>query len=137
MSTKTTKPVTRLHGETATAKGYIVGFILSVALTLAAYLLVVRHVDSNHQSISHQNITIAVIIFAFIQLFVQLVFFLHLSREPKPQLNVKALWFTVLIVAILVIGTLWIMTNLDYAHQELMTPEETKTFIQDEEAIYN
>ena len=40
--------------------------------------------------------------------------------------------FTTLIVAILVFGSLWIMSNLDY---HMMSPEDTDAYIQDKEAI--
>jgi cytochrome o ubiquinol oxidase operon protein cyoD len=48
------------------------------------------------------------------QIGVHLVFFLHLSAGPDNTNNVLALAFGVLIVALVVIGSLWIMANLDH-----------------------
>jgi cytochrome o ubiquinol oxidase operon protein cyoD len=93
---------------------YSVGFVLSIVLTAAAFLLVHIHVAHHHQSPSDSFIMAALPLLAVIQLFVQLIFFLHLSRESKPRWNALALSFAVTVVVILVIGSLWIMSNLNY-----------------------
>lgn len=93
------------HG---TYKSYIIGFILSILLTILPYLIVVNHL------LVHNYIIISVVILGVMQLLVQLIFFLHLSSESKPRWNLLAFLFTVLVVAILVIGAIWIMNNLDY-----------------------
>jgi cytochrome o ubiquinol oxidase operon protein cyoD len=72
------------------------------------YTIVVHHLLPLNLTI------IAVVILAVMQLLVQLVFFLHLGGESKPRWNLMAFMFTLLVVAILVAGTLWIMYNLDY-----------------------
>jgi cytochrome o ubiquinol oxidase subunit IV len=46
------------------------------------------------------------------------VFFLHITSGPDSTNNVLALAFGVLIVALVMVGSLWIMTNLD----QNMTP---------------
>jgi cytochrome o ubiquinol oxidase operon protein cyoD len=87
---------------------YVAGFILSIALTVGAYLLVVNHILAS-------SMTLPVIIgLALVQFWVQLIFFLHLGRESKPRWKVLVFLFTGLIVVILVFGTLWIMKNLNY-----------------------
>ena len=99
------------HGSVAT---YTIGFTLSLGLTLAAYILVTQHVRSGHTAYSHDNLTIAVMVFAILQLFVQLLFFLHLGSEAKPKWNVVTFLFMLLVVLIVGIGSIWIMHNLDY-----------------------
>jgi cytochrome o ubiquinol oxidase operon protein cyoD len=98
------------HAEAghSTLKSYIIGFILSIALTLIPYAIVVHHM------LTGDALVIAVILLAVAQLFVQLVFFLHLSAAPEQRWNLLTFAFTVLILAILVIGSLWIMWNLNY-----------------------
>lgn len=96
-----------------TYRSYITGFLLSIVITLAAFYIV------GYEVFSTANTYIAVAILAVIQLYVQLVFFLHLSTHSKARWNLVSFAFTVIIVAILVIGTLWIMYNL-YANMMLV-----------------
>jgi cytochrome o ubiquinol oxidase subunit IV len=44
---------------------------------------------------------------------VHLVFFLHIGTDPDHTNNVLALAFGVLIVALVVIGSIWIMDHLN------------------------
>lgn len=90
---------------------YVTGFGLSLLLTLAAYLVVVKDVVA-------MRLVLPIIVgLAIVQLFVQLLFFLHLGREPKPRWNLMAFLFMVLVVVIVVAGSLWIMQNLNYHMQ--------------------
>lgn len=59
-------------------------------------------------------LTFTLIGFAISQLLVQLIFFLHLGRESKPRWNILVFLFAALVVLIVVVGSLWIMNNLDY-----------------------
>lgn len=87
---------------------YIVGFVLSLMLTLTAYFSVVNNAATG-------NALVGIIVgLAVAQLLVQLVFFLHLGRESRPRLNLIMFAFMLIVVAIVVIGSLWIMHNLDY-----------------------
>ena len=108
---------------------YVIGFALSIVLTLIAYALVVNEVWSS-------NVLIAVIIgLAIVQLFVQLVFFLHLGRESKPRWNLIVLTFAVIVVVIVVLGSLWIMQNLNYSHEhgpEESAEQDSQYIIEDE-----
>jgi cytochrome o ubiquinol oxidase operon protein cyoD len=88
------------HGTLA---NYIIGFVLSIILTLGAYEIVVNHVFSNAG---------AIILIAVAQLIVQLIFFLHLSTKSHARWNVLALIFTIVIIMILLVGSLWVMNNL-------------------------
>lgn len=87
---------------------YVVGFGLSLLLTFLAYGIVMARTFSSSLTIS------LIVFFAIIQLFVQLVFFLHLGREARPRWRLVALGFGVLVVGIVVFGSLWIMDNLNY-----------------------
>jgi cytochrome o ubiquinol oxidase operon protein cyoD len=69
---------------------------------------------------------------AIIQLIIQLVFFFHLGREPKPRLNTVSFLFMLMVVGIIGFGSLWIMYNLNYN----MMGQEVETYIQKEENIY-
>ena len=58
---------------------------------------------------------------AVAQMGVHLVFFLHITTGPDNTNNVLALAFGVLIVTLVVVGSLWIMTNLN---DNMMPPAE-------------
>lgn len=113
----------------ASVRAYIVGFILSILLTVGAYLLVSQHVNGDHSFLSHTVIVGIVLVLAVVQLIVQLLFFLHLGQEDKPRWNLRVLLFAVLVVVILIIGSIWIMKNLDYSHG---LPAQESAIIEDE-----
>lgn len=111
-------------------KNYVIGFVLSVSLTLLAYFLVQDHVSSNHSTHAHNTLLLAVMGLAGLQLIVQLVYFLHLGHESKPRWNLALFGFMTLMVLIIVIGSLWIMDNLNY---NMMNSHETsQEIIKDE-----
>ncbi|PWU15944.1 MAG: cytochrome o ubiquinol oxidase subunit IV [Chlamydiae bacterium] len=97
-----------MNQETGAFTSYLVGFLLSILLTLAAYFIVVEHVFSS-------RILVPTIIgLGIVQMLIQLLFFLHLGQEPKPYWNCQLFLFMLTILIILVIGSLWIMQNLKY-----------------------
>jgi cytochrome o ubiquinol oxidase operon protein cyoD len=99
---------------------YVTGFLLSIALTTTAYYIVV------HQSFRNLNTIIAsVLVLALIQFGVQLYFFLHLGKETKPRWKLFVFLAMVTIVLILVVGSIWIMDNLNTR----MTPQQVNTYI--------
>jgi cytochrome o ubiquinol oxidase operon protein cyoD len=105
---------------------YVIGFVSSIVLTLFAYILVVNHV------ISGTGLVAAIVGLAIIQLFVQLFFFLHLGEEKKPRWNLMALLFAATVVIIVVFGSLWIMSNLNY---NMMPNMNDKTDLQDQKGF--
>ena len=110
----------------ATYKPYIWGFIGSIFLTLIAFYFAEKDYFSDW-------VLIAIIsTLAIGQLFIQLVLFLHLGKEPKPHWNTNAFLFMVSVVVIIVFGSIWIMRNLDYHHGI----ENVDRHIMDEENIY-
>lgn len=114
--------------DKARLTSYVVGFILSLELTIAAYLLVVNGAIANRGWL-----IAAIIVLAVVQLLVQLVFFLSLDKESKPRWNLVTFLFAALVVLIVVLGSLWIMNNLDYHHG--LSPEEIDTEIIEDEGI--
>lgn len=92
----------------------MIGFVLSIVLTLAAYFLV------DKQLLKGLTLEIAISVIALIQVFCQLVFFLHLGEEPKPRWQLHLFFFMMGVIVIIVGGTLWIMHNLDYNTMPMM-----------------
>ena len=87
---------------------YVGGLLLAVFLTLIPF----RAVMSN--DVSRDAAVWAVVICAAVQMVVHLFFFLHLNRRPEQHWYRVALVFTVMVIATLVVGTLWIMTHLNH-----------------------
>lgn len=108
------------------SRPYITGFVLSLLLTIAAYLMVTNH------TLNGRVLVGAVISLAIIQLLVQLLFFLHLGRESRPRWNLLVFTFMLGVLMILVFGSLWIMQNLNYH----VIPQDTNTHILKDEGIY-
>jgi cytochrome o ubiquinol oxidase operon protein cyoD len=102
---------------------YISGFVLSLLLTGAAYLAVTQKLWS-------AGLLIGIIIaLAIAQVLVQLFFFLHLGQETKPRWKLIVLIAMLGVLGILVIGSLWIMQNLNY---HMMSPQEMNLYMLDQ-----
>lgn len=119
-----------MHGGTP-AK-YATGFVLSLLLTIIAYLVVMAHVDSDHTNLAHSTVVFIISALAIGQFFVQVVYFLHLGKESNPQWNRMLLGFMALVVMIVFFGSLWIMTNLDYHHGDHQSGTATEEIMKDE-----
>ncbi|MGJ8515451.1 cytochrome o ubiquinol oxidase subunit IV [Carnimonas bestiolae] len=92
------------HGS---LRSYSVGLILSIILTVIPFYMVMNH------SLSSSGALIAVIfILAVVQIVVQAVYFLHLSKDAEGGWNMLTMWFTLMTVGIVVIGSIWIMFHL-------------------------
>lgn len=112
------QPKTTKHSITP----YVTGFVLSIVLTLLAYMAVTSKAYAT-------PFAIAIIIgLAVVQLFVQLFFFLHLGEEMKPRWRLVTLGFGVLVVVIIVWGSLWIMGHLNY--NMIHNPEAMKSYME-------
>ena len=85
-----------------------IGFLLSVILTLIPFGLVMTDAFED-------TATTALIIMGLgvVQIIVHMVYFLQLNRRAEGSWTLPALIVTVLLVAILLVGTLWGMPPLD------------------------
>jgi cytochrome o ubiquinol oxidase subunit IV len=88
-------------------QGYLFGLILAAGLTAASFYVVYTHL------IWAPAIPVALAVLAIAQMGVHLVFFLHITTAPDNTNNVLALAFGILIVALIIGGSLWIMDNLN------------------------
>jgi cytochrome o ubiquinol oxidase subunit IV len=88
-------------------QGYVIGLVLATLLTVASFYAVYTHL------IWAPAIPIALVVLAVAQIGVHLVFFLHLTTAPDNTNNVLALAFGVLIVALIIGGSVWIMNTLN------------------------
>ena len=88
--------------------GYLVGLALATLLTCVSFYI------AQSTLVWQPSIPIALSVLALAQMGVHLVFFLHITSGADSVNNVMALAFGLLIVALLVFGSLWIMTHLNH-----------------------
>ena len=95
------------HAE-ITLRGYMTGFILAVILTVIPFWLVMGNVIENSG-------TTALIILGLgaIQMIVHIVYFLHMNPRSEGGWNMLALIFTIIVVVIALVGSLWVMYHLN------------------------
>lgn len=117
----------------ATLKSYVIGFISSIVLTLTAYSLVETHVHSGHETFSHEFLITIIMALAIVQLTIQLIYFLHLNQEAGPRWNLVVFLSTLGIVLILVVGSIWIMNNLNY--RMMSSPSDMNAYLQSQDGI--
>jgi len=96
------------HDWNISYKPVFLAFIFALILTIAAYFIVVEHIFT---SLSNIYIILGL---GVVSALIQLIFFLHLGIEPKPRWNLMIFLFMVLVVFVVIGGSLWIMSNLDY-----------------------
>jgi cytochrome o ubiquinol oxidase operon protein cyoD len=88
--------------------GYLVGLGLAIGLTATSFFI------AGTDLVWTPSIPVALVVLAIAQMGVHLVFFLHITTGPDNTNNVLALAFGVLIVVLLLVGSLWIMANLNH-----------------------
>lgn len=82
------------------------GLGFSVILTVAAFVLASTHL------IYAPAIPVALLVLAIAQMGVHLVYFLHITTGPDNTNNVLALAYGIMIVLLIVVGSIWIMSNM-------------------------
>jgi cytochrome o ubiquinol oxidase subunit IV len=104
---------------------YIVGFVTSIAITVVAYAL------ATDQSISKNTVVGILAALAIVQFVVQMVFFLHVGAESKPRWKQMVMWLMLMVVLILVVGSIWIMDNLNYR----MSEDQMRQYIKSQDGL--
>lgn len=92
------------HGS---VKTYVIGFVLSVILTLIPFMMVMNG------SASKGALLAVIAISAVLQLLVQMVYFLHLGTAPDERWNLVSFIFTAIVIILLVGLSIWIMWSLN------------------------
>ncbi len=85
---------------------YILGFIVSLICTIAAYVFVVD------RSLSGAELVAFITLLACIQFFTQMVCFLHIGTGKASREKLLVLGFAVLVAGLIIGGSLWIMQSL-------------------------
>jgi cytochrome o ubiquinol oxidase operon protein cyoD len=94
---------------------YLIGLGYALALTLASFWA------ASTDLVFPPGVPVLLGVLAIAQMGVHLVFFLHISSAPDQTNNVLALAFGVFVVALIVFGSMIIMSNLNH---NMMMPME-------------
>ncbi|MBM2882839.1 MULTISPECIES: cytochrome o ubiquinol oxidase subunit IV [Chromobacterium] len=88
-------------------KGYLVGFVLSVILTVIPFWMVMGG------AFTKQATLIGIFALAVVQIVVQLKYFLHLDFSKEGKLNTFSFLFTGMVIVLLVGLSIWIIYSAD------------------------
>lgn len=111
------------HGEHEGAHGtlgsYVIGFVLSVILTVIPFWLVMDG------TILDKNMTaIAIMALAAVQVVVHMIFFLHMNGRAEGGWTMLSLIFTLIVVVIMLAGSLWVMYHLNTNMMPIHDPSQ-------------
>ena len=98
----------------ASKETYLTGFAFSVVLTMSSFALVWAYRAAEDIVFSRGLLIGLLAVAATAQILVQVLFFLHVSSQRTVRMSLYAGIFTVFVVLCLVVGSIWIMQNLDY-----------------------
>jgi cytochrome o ubiquinol oxidase subunit IV len=91
----------------ANVLSYTVGLGLAVLLTIGSFVV------SQTNLLWPPGVAVGLVVLAFAQIGVHLVFFLHLGSGPDHTNNILALAFGILIVFLVIAGSIWIIADLN------------------------
>ncbi len=86
---------------------YSIGLLVALVLTATSFWV------ANTSMLWPGGVGLGLAVLAIAQMGVHLVFFLHLTSGPDSTNNILALAFGLLIVFVVVVGTIWIVTDLN------------------------
>lgn len=90
-------------------KSYLMGFVLSAIFMLLAFAIVIKKL------LTVKYLYISLTVLVILQLFIQVRCFFRLYDNTEDrEWNLITLVFTILVAAVIVVGSLWIMYNLNY-----------------------
>ena len=110
--------MSEISSQHVTKRSYVIGFVLSVVLTIIPFAIVMGDMMN--------NTTLAVlIVFALgaAQMIVHIHYFLHVTARAQQGWIAMSLAFTVLLVVIVMSGSIWVLFHLDAnmmpAHEQI------------------
>jgi len=103
-----------------TVGGYVTGFVLAVILTAIPFWLVMGKVLE-----SPTVTTFIILALAMLQIYVHMVFFLHMTSKAEGGWAWMSLIFTLVLLVITLSGSLWITYHLKTNTMPLM-PEQAR-----------
>lgn len=106
------------HAAHGSYRYYLIGFGLSVVLTIIPFWIVLAEVDVN------LYVALAVIFgFGAIQMMVHVFYFLHVTVAAEKGWQAMSLGFTAVLIVICLAGSIWVMFHLEEnmmpAHEQI------------------
>lgn len=95
-----------MHEHQGSLRGYLTGFVLAAILTVIPFWLVMGNVIANKQLL-----ILIILALAVVQIFVHIVYFLHLDTRSETGWNMMAFIFTAVLVIIVLGASIWVMYN--------------------------
>ncbi|MGO4523639.1 cytochrome o ubiquinol oxidase subunit IV [Microvirga sp. 2MCAF35] len=106
------------HGSQGTFRSYMTGFVLSVILTAIPFWLVMGNVLDDTRTTG-----IVIMALAAVQIVVHMIYFLHMNTKSEGGWTFLALLFTLILVVVTLVGSIWVMYHLDQNMMQ-MPPHE-------------
>jgi cytochrome o ubiquinol oxidase subunit IV len=108
------------HSENAhgTFRSYVTGFVLSVILTAVPFWLVMGNALDDTLKTS-----IVIMGLAAVQIVVHMIYFLHMNTKSEGGWTFIALVFTLTLVVVTLVGSIWVMYHMDQ-NMMPMSPHE-------------
>jgi cytochrome o ubiquinol oxidase subunit IV len=105
-------------GTHGTFGRYMTGFVLSVILTAIPFWLVMGDVLNDTLKTS-----IVIMALAAVQIVVHMIYFLHMNTKSEGGWTFMTLAFTLTLVVITLVGSIWVMYHMDQ-NMMPMSPHE-------------
>ena len=96
------------HDAQGTFRSYMIGFVLSVILTAIPFWLVMANALNDTLLTS-----IVIMALAAVQIVVHMIYFLHMNTKSEGGWTFLALLFTLTLVVITLVGSIWVMYHMD------------------------
>ncbi|GEP03014.1 cytochrome o ubiquinol oxidase subunit IV [Methylobacterium oxalidis] len=106
------------RGAHGSFRSYMTGFVLSVVLTAIPFWLVMADVLKDTFLTS-----IVIMGLAAVQIVVHMIYFLHMNTKSEGGWTFLALVFTLTLVVITLVGSIWVMYHMDQ-NMMPMSPHE-------------
>jgi cytochrome o ubiquinol oxidase operon protein cyoD len=100
---------------------YLYGGVLAAVVTGIVYFVAVNN------WLTGTSLALFALVAAVIQLAIHLVFFVHVRDREGPNWAAMSFIFTALTAMIIVIGSIWIMININYSMG--MSPEKMNEYM--------
>ena len=106
------------EGAHGSLRSYVTGFVLSVILTAIPFWLVMGNVLDDTLKTS-----LVIMALAAVQIVVHMIYFLHMNTKSEGGWTFLALVFTLTLVVITLVGSIWVMYHMD-GNMMPMSPHE-------------
>ncbi|WP_186579253.1 cytochrome aa3 quinol oxidase subunit IV [Aquibacillus kalidii] len=89
---------------------HVIGFFLSIALTIFAVLMV------QYTDFSKSTVMFIIGTLAILQAAIQLFMFMHITEGKSGVINIINITYSVFLAVVIVVGSIWILTTGHAAH---------------------